>query len=192
MVLLASLNCFGASAFAAGFDPPANGWVNWEVPAVAGQTTDTVRIYAHFTGGKVDRLRPLSADCAIELPSAVRSISLSEQTSVEWLESLMFKDSDPRIREHAAFGLGQIGRPNTEEAINKALRAETNRDVRDQEIFALSRLPEERATRALIGTAQDKALPQEDRKRAIFWLAQSGSDSALAYLDKVLAVDGSR
>jgi hypothetical protein len=245
MVLLASLNCFGASAFAAGFDPPPNGWASWEVPAVAnapawcclesssttacklddrnrgytssdGETTDAVRLYAHFTGGKVDRLRTLAADCAVESKSEIHNLALPEQTSVEWLsglledrqlhdealaalavhrapaayhviESLMFKSADSHMRGQAAFWLAHTGRSEAEDAINKALRTESDRNTRDQEIFALSRLPGERATRALIDTAQDKALPREDRKRAIFWLAQSGSDSALAYLDKVLA-----
>lgn len=58
--------------------------------------------------------------------------------------------------------------------------------MREQAIFALSQLPDDRATPALIGVAENRSLPAEDRKRAIFWLSQAGSDGALAYLDKVL------
>jgi HEAT repeat protein len=132
--------------------------------------------------------------------------------------SLMFGDSDARMREHAAFALTQsrsprvtddlirlattdrdrkvrgqawfwlshMGSPQVETAITTALRSETDRHVREQAIFALSQLPEERATHALIGVVENKALAQEDRKKAIFWLAQANSDGALAYLDKVL------
>jgi len=59
--------------------------------------------------------------------------------------------------------------------------------VREQAIFALSRLPGDRASRALITAAEDRALPREIRKRAVFWLSQSNSDAAQAYLEKVLA-----
>jgi HEAT repeat protein len=59
--------------------------------------------------------------------------------------------------------------------------------VREQAIFALSQLPDGRGTRALIATAEDRSLTREQRKRAVFWLAQSESDEAQAYLQKVLA-----
>ena len=39
----------------------------------------------------------------------------------------------------------------------------------------------------MIAAAEDKSLSREQRKRAVFWLSQSKSNAALAYLDKVLA-----
>jgi len=64
--------------------------------------------------------------------------------------------------------------------------------VREQAVFALSRLPDERATQALIAAAEDRSLAREQRKRAVFWLSQSESSAALAYLDKVLAASTTR
>lgn len=245
-------------------------------------TTDTVRIYARFADGKLERLRALSADCPVQVNAQILALSPSEQTSVEWLAArladdtakrlrselmaalavhrtasaydvlarsarqgprfddrkdavfwlahvrgregaelttaLMFEDTDARMREHAAFALTQSSSPRiaedlmrlartdragkvrgqawfwlahtaaaqTERAIEAALRAETDREVREQAIFALSQLPDDRATGALIAVAENRDLPREDRKRAIFWLAQQGSDSALAYIDRVV------
>jgi hypothetical protein len=255
-----------------------------------GATTQTVRIYARFADGKLERLRALSADCPVQSRSEIRKLSPSEQASVEWLAgllkedvnagkrargdvisalavhrtplaydvlariarqdarleqrkeavfwlahvrgregaslttSLMFEDADARMREHAAFALTQsvspriaedltrlattdrerqvrgqawfwlahTESPQTERAIDAALRKETDPQVREQAVFALSRLPEERATRALISVAESRDLPQEDRKKAIFWLAQAGSDSAMAYLDKIVGAAGKR
>ena len=74
-----------------------------------------------------------------------------------------------------------------EGAIAAALRRETDGGVREQAIFALSQLPDERATRALIRVAEDKSLPREERKRAVFWLSQSDSSAAQSYLEEVLA-----
>jgi HEAT repeat protein len=96
-------------------------------------------------------------------------------------------DASAQVRGQAWFWLGQKGFPETEQAIGAALRTEEDRHVREQAIFALSQLPAERATNALIAIAESRSLDREDRKRAIFWLAHEGSDSAVAYLDRIMA-----
>jgi HEAT repeat protein len=95
-------------------------------------------------------------------------------------------DKSGEVRAQAWFWLAQTGAPEAEQAIGTAMRKETDDHVREQAVFALSQLPEERATRALIAVAEDQSLTREQRKRAIFWLSQSGSNSAQAYLDRVL------
>lgn len=96
-------------------------------------------------------------------------------------------DVDSDVRARAWFWLAHTGAPDAEKAIGAALRKDTSEEVREQAIFALSRLPGERATSALIAVAEDKALTQEQRKRAIFWLAQSGTDRAQDWLDGLLS-----
>ena len=100
-------------------------------------------------------------------------------------------DGAADVRAQAWFWLAQTGAPESEQAITTALRKDTNDHVREQAVFALSQLPEERATKALIAVAEDQSLTREQRKRAIFWLSQSASDSAQQYLDRVLARAGS-
>lgn len=255
-----------------------------------GETTDTVRVFAHFKNGALDRLRPLAAGCPVEVKdgSVTELAGISADASARWLASvlkeenaatpplhkglrndvtaalsihgssiaqatladiarnstrydlrkdaifwlahvrgtegaqvatsIMFGDANAKIREHALFAvsqskspriandliraantdkdshvrsqawfwLAQKGFPESEAAINSALVTEKDQDVREQAVFALSRLPDERATPALIAVAENGALPHEDRKKAIFWLAQGGSDSALKYLDRVV------
>lgn len=96
-------------------------------------------------------------------------------------------DKSGEVRAQAWFWLAQTGAPEAEKEIAKALRKDGDDDVREQAIFALSQLPGERATKALIAAAEDQSLTREQRKRAVFWLSQSNSDSAQAYLEKVLA-----
>jgi hypothetical protein len=135
------------------------------------------------------------------------------------VSSVMFKDADPDVREHAAFALSQsksprvsadlvrlgktdksgevrakawfwlahTGAANAEQDIATALRSDTDDEVREQAVFALSQLPDERGTLALIAAAEDQSLSREQRKRAVFWLSHSESQAAQAYLDKVLA-----
>jgi len=103
-------------------------------------------------------------------------------------------NDDPRagIRSKTWFWLAMGGAPGVESPISAAVRKDPDDDVREQAVFALSRLPDERATRALIAAAEDRSLSREQRKRAVFWLVQSDSPAALAFLDKVLTVSATR
>ena len=91
------------------------------------------------------------------------------------------------VRAQAWFWLAQTGAAGAEKAIGIALRKDADEEVREQAIFALSQLPGDRAVNALIEVAQDQSLAREQRKRAVFWLSQSESDAAQAFLEKVLA-----
>jgi hypothetical protein len=95
-------------------------------------------------------------------------------------------DTDGDVRSQAWFWLAQTGATKSEEAIIAALRKDSDAHVREQAIFALSQLPDERATRALVSVAEDQSLSREQRKRAMFWLAQSDSEGAQNYLEKIL------
>ncbi len=256
-----------------------------------GEKTDSIRVYARFTAGRIDRVRALSATCPVQTDTEIQdlgAVSVSADDSARWLAalpkqreidtnthrrvaddalaalaihrgdiahdalvdiarldtrdenrkhavfwlahlrglkgaqiatSIMFSDPDADIREHAAFSVSQSISPHadtdlirlgttdpaakvrahawfslsqtesaaTESAIDAALRNESDSGVREQAIFALSKLPDERATRALIKVAEDKSLAREERKRAVFWLAQSESGAAQTYLEEVLA-----
>ena len=98
-------------------------------------------------------------------------------------------DSSTEVRGQAWFWLAHMGALDAEHAIFAALRKEADEDVRERAIFALSRLPDERATRALIAAAEDRSLSRELRKRAVFWLSQSESDAAQTYLEQVLTAN---
>jgi hypothetical protein len=251
-------------------------------------TTDVVRVYARLAGGKVERLRVLSATCPVKAATPIAELSnVAGDDSARWLiglvkqgggdsilreeagdnvlaalamhrgevagdalsalargdarteirkkaifwsavlrgapgadvvSSVMFSDKNADVRKHAAFSITQsksprvapdlirlgntdmdgdvraqawfwlahTGAANSEEAISAALKKDSDDRVREQAIFALSQLPDERATHALIAVAEDRSLTQEQRKRAVFWLAQSESEAAQKYLEKVL------
>jgi hypothetical protein len=98
-------------------------------------------------------------------------------------------DESGKVRSQAWFWLAQMGAPEAESAIVASLRKEPDDDVREDAIFALSQLPDERAPRALIAAIEDKSLSREERKRALFWLGQSESAAATAYIDRVLTAN---
>jgi hypothetical protein len=96
-------------------------------------------------------------------------------------------DRDHTVRSRSWFWLAQTRAPETEQAVRRALPNEVERSTREQMIFALSQLPADRAASALISVAEDKSLPREDRKKALFWMGQIKSDRSLEYLDRLLA-----
>jgi HEAT repeat protein len=98
-------------------------------------------------------------------------------------------DRDAEVRAQAWFWLAHTAAPEAESAIFTALRKETDPEVRERAILALSRLPDERAAKALLTIAEDRSQSRELRKRAVFWLSQSDSDAALKYLDQVLTAN---
>ena len=185
------------------------------------ERTDTITVYARAQGGKLDRLRVLSANCPVDAKTPIAEQSVSADESTRWLLAQVKNDSaqsrnsladnglaalsmhrgdlardgmialgntDPRseVRKKVWFWLAISGAPGTEPAISAAVRKDPDDDVREQAVFALSRLPDERAAKALIATAKDQSLSREQRKRAVFWLAQSESPAALTFLDDVL------
>lgn len=98
-------------------------------------------------------------------------------------------DADDEVRAQAWFWLAHTEAPESENAIVAALHKERDPEVLERAIFALSRLPGERATRALITATEDQSLTRDLRKRAVFWLSQSDSDAAQAYLEQVLTAN---
>ena len=96
-------------------------------------------------------------------------------------------DSVRDNRKDALFWLAQVGDAQAESAIRAALKAEPSNEVRHHAVFALSLLPDERSVKALIALLEDRSLPLEDRKQALFWLGQSEDAAAQAYLAQVLA-----
>jgi HEAT repeat protein len=94
---------------------------------------------------------------------------------------------DEHVRAQVWLWLSQTKASEAEGAIHASLQNEKELHVRDQAVFALSQLPVDRVSRALIALADDKSLPRHDRKQAISWLGQMKSDAAVLYLDKLLS-----
>jgi HEAT repeat protein len=101
-------------------------------------------------------------------------------------------DTDGDVRAQAWFWLAQTGAAESEESIGVAIRKDTNEHVREQAIFALSQLPDERATRALVAVAQDRSLPNEQRKRAVFLARAIGVEGSAVLSRKGVGRDRER
>ena len=94
-------------------------------------------------------------------------------------------DPDADVRSQAWFWLAETGAEESEAAIGHAIAHDKSSDVREEAVFALSQLPEERAVKALASVLEDRSLDRDIREQALFWLAQSESDEAFAYVDRL-------
>ena len=101
-------------------------------------------------------------------------------------------DKDGEVRAQAWFWLAHTGAPDAEERDRCGAQEGSPTTTFASRPSSRSRsLPDERATRALIAAAEDRSLSREQRKRAVFWLAQSESEGAQTYLEKVLTGNAS-
>lgn len=116
------------------------------------------------------------------------AFALSQSDSAERVDLLSRQgrdDRNPSVRGQAWFWLAQTGAPDAAERIRSAIASD--REVREEAVFALSQLPDEQAVGALLATLEDPRLDDDTRRQALFWLTQSDSERAWAYLDRLLA-----
>ncbi len=97
------------------------------------------------------------------------------------------EDSNTDVRSQAWFWLAQTEAEESEAAITRAMHQDKSADVREEAVFALSQLPDDRAVKALAAVLEDRSLDQELREEALFWLAQSDSEIAFTYVDKLFS-----
>jgi HEAT repeat protein len=95
-------------------------------------------------------------------------------------------DADPEQRGNALFWLAEEYPEQAENLLLETLAGEKGEEVLEQAIFAVSQLPQSQATRILLDLAQDPEQPRETRRQAMFWLAHSDDDEALAALEELL------
>jgi hypothetical protein len=139
------------------------------------------------SAGDLEQLMFRDGSAAIRQHAA---FSLSQSTAPNRSDALIRQgreDRNPEVRAQAWFWLAQTGASRTEEAIQWAIANDPDNEVRKEAVFAMSQLPGERAVDALFAVLGDRQLPREVREQALFWLAQSGSDRAFEYLERLLA-----
>jgi hypothetical protein len=95
-------------------------------------------------------------------------------------------DLPQESRTQSVFWLGQAaGDAATANLNSLALDNSVDREVREQAVFALSQRPRDEGVPALIAIAKTNKDP-EIRKKALFWLGQSGDPRALDLFEQLL------
>lgn len=116
---------------------------------------------------------------------AIFALSQSKAPTVyAQILKIAHKDSVDDVRSKAFFWLAQMDDPRAKDDIIASLKTEPSGEVREQAVFALSQL-DDAADEALIAVLRGD-YPRDVKKKALFWLGQSGSPQALAYFDEAL------
>lgn len=112
-----------------------------------------VHVYVRMSGGQLDRVHALNADCRVTTASEITELGgVAPDTSVRWLAAQL-----------------------------------TGEENRDSEILAAIPMHSGSAAFAtLTAFLEDQDRPIELREQALFWLAQSDTDEAFQYLDRLL------
>ncbi|MCW8926731.1 MAG: HEAT repeat domain-containing protein [Xanthomonadales bacterium] len=128
-----------------------------------------------------------------ELPRGDRrreiNFALSQNDSPEAAQLLLEiskSDRDPEQRGEALFWLAQEYPNEAKGWLKEVIAAEQDEDILEKAVFAVSQLPGEDSSRMLLDIARDKQAPREARRQALFWLAQSDDDEAVAALADLL------
>jgi hypothetical protein len=106
--------------------------------------------------------------------------------AADLLYEISQNDQDPEQRGEALFWLAQEYPQEAKGWLQEVINNEQDEHVLDQAIFAVSQLPGNDSSQMLLEIAQDKDAPREARRQALFWLAQSDDDEAVAALADLL------
>ncbi len=90
-------------------------------------------------------------------------------------------------RKQAVFWLGQAAGAAATAGLDSIVYVDSvDRSIKEQAVFALSQRPKDESIPVLIRVARTHRDPAI-RKKALFWLAQSGDDRALAVFEEMLS-----
>jgi HEAT repeat protein len=115
------------------------------------------------------------------------ALQLSKQKeAVEELIRIAKQDVNAEARKQAVFWLGQKASAESVKALKDIVDAAGEADpLKEQAIFAISQMPKDRSVPMLIDIAKTNKSPAA-RKRALFWLGQSGDPAALKLFEEIL------
>ncbi len=121
--------------------------------------------------------------------NAIFPLTLIDSVEV-WRDLMALARDDTRPREtrrQAVFWLGQLAEGPATAGLDELVgEAALDRDVKEQAIFALSQRPKDEGIPALVRVVRTSKDP-ELRKKALFWLGQSGDPRALQLIEELLA-----
>ena len=120
-----------------------------------------------------------------ETDQAVMALSqMSDDRGLSGLIRIAREHPSKKVRGKAMFWLGQKAGKRAAETLVEAVEEDPEIETKEAAVFALSQMGEEGIDH-LIRIARDHSHP-EIRKKAFFWLGQSGDERALALLESIL------
>lgn len=151
---------------------------------------DSLTVYAHVDGGKVDRLRALSTSCPVRSKSEIRSIDVAPADSVAYLGRYAGAGTGGSKHDETDYALTAIAyhaEPAATAALAGIAAPGHQRDLRESALFWLGQLRGVEGAGIVERFATRDDDPQV-REHAVFALSQSPVGDAYA---RILAIAGS-
>jgi HEAT repeats len=217
-------------AASAGLSMPRDGWVSWQVPAVAdapswccfgdwrkgnpnaeketcqldgadhgygtnsangrSETTDSIRVYARFDGGKLAKLRAFAASCAVKANSVITSLeNVSVEASAKWLvdfvkANVAIQPSNPRPRTRSSDVMAALAMHQgnmARDALTDFARNDLRVEHRKEAMFWLTQVRGEEGA-LIVAPLMFSDADAAAREHAAFAIAQTKSPLAVANL----------
>jgi hypothetical protein len=117
----------------------------------------------------------------------VFALTLSkEKDAVVELIRIAKEENDHSVREKAVFWLGQKASAESVKALRDIVQEPTEEErIKEQAVFAISQLPKDKSVPLLIDIAKVNKSASV-RKKAMFWLGQTGDPAALKFFEDIL------
>jgi len=163
--------------------------------ALSGSLSLEVRKDAVFWAG--NSRDPQSLGFLKEVLSSSRSEELKEHAvfaltlidrreAVEELIRIAKSDPDREVRKKAIFWLGQKASQESVKTLKDVVdKPDEDVEIKESAVFAISQLPKDKAVPMLVAIARENKSPSV-RKKAIFWLGQTGDKDALKLFEEIL------
>jgi len=121
--------------------------------------------------------------------SAIGALAMHRSDSADRaLERLVAAGQPPKVREKAAFWLGQARGRRGFETLRRLVDTDASEDFRRRAVFAISRSDQPETIDTIIGIARDDGSAKV-RGEALFWLAQTAGARAMASITDAIAND---
>ncbi len=158
---------------------PANSTRTPATSAVAiKRTTDSVRVYARLAGGKVERLRVLSATCPVEAKTPIRDLgNVAADDSARWLTTLSKRndaDKNDDFGENVLAGLAMHRGDLAQNTLAEIARGNGSAETRKKAVFWLALL-RGTAGAEVVSSSMFNDKDPEVRQHAAFAITQSKS-----------------
>lgn len=91
-----------------------------------------------------------------------------------------------QLREQAIFWMGQLRVVETRDELLELINSGDSQRIREQAIFSYAQSPADDRLDVLIAVIEDPNKAMQDRKQALFWLAQTDSAAGVDYIQKLV------
>jgi hypothetical protein len=177
----------GLLAHAEGVIMDQDGWYTWTVPTV--ESTSDWCCYSWRSGSARKQRCDLdgknrgygSSDDYRNSTGEMQIYALLKDGGVEQIRAL-----SPMCSVTSQSAINDLGPLSGSDSIDW-LRLQIDEDsaLNDDAIAAISMHDDPQALQALVAMIENRTLQRDDRKMAVFWLAQNASDEAMEYFDSI-------